>query len=81
MNISYDTDKLIQDVKEDIGYYGENKMCYLYYKNIGNTRLYTDYALEEDINRPEFELQENEYREVSTLKKALEIFEAENKIL
>lgn len=81
MNISYDTCKLIQDVKEDIEYYGENKMCYLYYKNIGNTRLYTDYALEEDINRPEFQLQKNEFREISTLKNALSIFEAENKIL
>lgn len=81
MNISFDATPLILEVKEDIIDYGSDYKCYLYYKKIAGTTLCVDYALEEDLENEVFNVNEGEFRVESTLGKALDIFENENRIL
>lgn len=82
MNISFDTSDLILEVKEDIRDYGLEYKCYLYYKRIEGINFCIDYALEEDIEGHDcFKPGEGEFRVESTLGKALEILENENKII
>lgn len=74
---SYDSDELINEVKEDIELYGENTPCFIIYEIIDDRFIFTDYGL---IGEDDFELQAGERKVQTTLSEALEIFEKQNKI-
>lgn len=81
VNISYDCEEIIEEIKEEIEEFGEDQVCYLYYELKGDTIVFTDYGLPEDLLRKEFKLKDNEFRLEGTLKQALEIFCFQNKII
>lgn len=74
---SYDSEELIDEVKEDIELYGESAPCFIIYKIIDDHFIFTDYGL---IGEDDFELQAGERKVQTILSEALEIFEKQNKI-
>lgn len=83
INISYDSEDLIEELKEDIEEFGEDHECLLIYKVVNDTIIFVnyDFICEEDPFNPDKELHENEYFIETTFKYALEVFEKQNKIL
>ncbi len=80
-SLSFDCDELIQEVLADIHDLGPEHPCLLYYKKQGDLFIFGDYALEEDLENPVFDVQPGEIQIESTLQKAYEIFEYQNRIL
>lgn len=81
IQLSYDSSELIEELKADIEEFGEDKPCILVYKIIDEHIFFTnyDFVCDEMPFDPEKELLENEYFIKTTLKYALEVFEAQNK--
>ena len=79
--LSFDCDDLIQEVLADIHDLGPDYPCLLYYKKEGDLFIFGDYALEEDLENPVFDVRPGEVQIESTLQKAYEIFEYQNRIL
>lgn len=80
-SLSFDCDDLIQEVLADIHDLGPDYPCLLYYKKQGDLFIFGDYALEEDLENPVFDVRPGEIQIESTLQKAYEIFEYQNRIL
>ena len=80
-SLSFDCDDLIQEVLADIDDLGPDYPCLLYYKKEGDLFIFGDYALEEDLENPVFDVRPGEIQIESTLQKAYEIFEYQNRIL
>lgn len=80
-SLSFDCDDLIQEVLADIDDLGPDYPCLLYYKKEGDLFIFGDYALEEDLKNPVFDVRSGEIQIESTLQKAYEIFEYQNRIL
>ena len=80
-SLSFDCDDLIQEVLADIDDLGPEHPCLLYYKKEGDLFIFGDYALEEDLENPVFDIRPGEIQIESTLQKAYEIFEYQNRIL
>ena len=80
-SLSFDCDDLIQEVLADIDDLGPDYPCLLYYKKEGDLFIFGDYALEEDLKNPVFDVRPGEIQIESTLQKAYEIFEYQNRIL
>lgn len=80
-SLSFDCDDLIQEVLADIHDLGPDYPCLLYYKKEGDLFIFHNYALEEDLEDPVFNVQPGEIQIESTLQKAYEIFEYQNRIL
>lgn len=80
-SLSFDCDDLIQEVLADIDDLGPEHPCLLYYKKEGDLFIFHDYALEEDLKNPVFDIRPGEIQIESTLQKAYEIFEYQNRIL
>ena len=80
-SLSFDCDDLIQEVLADIHDLGPEYPCTLYYKKQGDLFIFGDYALEEDLKNPVFDVRPGEIQIESTLQKAYEIFEYQNRIL
>lgn len=83
LEVSYDSDDLIAELKTDIKNLGEDYECYLFYKVIENNIIFTDYdfAVENEKCDPEQHLEENEKYLLTTFKYALDVFNEQNKIL
>lgn len=81
--ISYDSEELIEELKEDIEEFGENHPCILVYKTIGNNIFFTnyDFIVEEEPFNPKKELKRDEKYIETTFKYALEVFEEQDKIV
>lgn len=80
--ISYASDDLIEELKQDIEEFGEEEACILIYKIIGNQIIFTNYGFitnEEPFNS-KGELEDGEAYIETTLKYALEVFEKQNNI-
>ncbi len=80
-SLSFDCDDLIQEVLADIHDLGPEYPCLLYYKKEGDLFIFGDYACEEDLENPVFDVRPGEIQIESTLQKAYEIFEYQNRIL
>ncbi len=80
-SLSFDCDDLIQEVLADIHDLGPEYPCLLYYKKEGDLFIFGDYAFEEDLENPVFDVRPGEIQIESTLQKAYEIFEYQNRIL
>lgn len=80
---SYDSDELIKELKQDIFEFGEDKKCILVYKVVNNHIIFTnyDFITREYPFNPKEELEKDEKYIITTFKYALEVFEAQNKIL
>lgn len=48
-NISYDSEDLIEEIKEDIEEFGENDLCYLEYEFLDNHLFFIDYDYCDEI--------------------------------
>lgn len=79
--LSFDCDDLIQEVLADIHDLGPDYPCVLFYKKEGDLFIFHEYALEEDLENPVFDVRPGEIQIESTLQKAYEIFEYQNRIL
>lgn len=79
--LSFDCDDLIQEVLAYIDDLGPDYPCLLCYKQEGDLFIFGDYALEEDLENPVFDIRPGEIQIESTLQKAYEIFEYQNRIL
>lgn len=78
---SYESDELIQEVREDIMEFGEHEEVIAFYIERSGIRLYTNY----DFDVPEdlvkiTELQEGEHLTRITLKDLLDYLEKQNEI-
>lgn len=80
VEISYACDELIVELHEELALNPSDTICYLYYELCDGIVLFVDYALERDLDDPNFEPLENEKMMQSTLGQALEIFTYQNKI-
>ena len=69
-SLSFDCDDLIQEVLADIHDLGPEYPCLLYYKKEGDLFIFGDYALEEDLENPVFDVRPGEIQIESTLQKA-----------
>lgn len=81
--ISYESDELIEDIKEDIKEFGEDDVCYLIYKVVDEHIIFTYYVLENDEEMPfdpKKDLEKDEKYMKTCLNYALEVFEAQNKL-
>ena len=83
IKVSYESNDLITELKEDIEEFGEENPCILVYKIVGNHIIFTnyDFITKEDPFNPDEELEDDEYYIETTFKYALEVFERQNKIL
>ena len=83
VSVSYDSDKLIEEIENDISEFGENYSCILFYKTYNDYIIFTDYTFncEEDPFNPNKELHEGEHYIETTLKYAHDIFKSQNKII
>lgn len=81
INISYNSNDLIEELKVDIEEFGEEHKCILIYKVVNDNIVFTnyDFICEEEPFNPDKELLENEYYLETTFKYALEVFENQNK--
>lgn len=81
INISYNSNDLIEELKIDIEEFGEEHECILIYKVVNDNIVFTnyDFICEEEPFNPDKELLENEYYLETTFKYALEVFENQNK--
>ena len=82
VNISYESDELIDELKEDVLEFGEDHPCILVYKIMSDYIIFTnyDFITEEKPFNPEEELQPGEKYIHSTLGDALRLFQDQNKI-
>ena len=81
--ISYESDELIEDIKEDIEEFGEDEVCYLMYKVIDNHIIFTYYVLANDEEMPfdsKKDVEKDEKYMKTCLQYALEVFEAQNRL-
>lgn len=77
---SYDSEDLITELEQDIAEFGEEETCVLFYKNIDERILFTNYDfVVEGVNYLE-ELEEDEKYIISNFKYALEVFKAQNEL-
>lgn len=83
IKISYESEDLIEELKQDIAEFGEDHPCILVYKVIEDYIFFTnyDFITEEDPFNPDEELKKDDHYLETTFKYALEVFEAQNKIL
>ncbi len=83
IDISMDSEDLIQELQEDIEEFGEDHPCILVYKYKNGIFLFTnyDFITDEMPFNPDKELREGEYYIETTFKYALEVFEKQNKII
>ncbi|MCM1052436.1 MAG: helix-turn-helix transcriptional regulator [Ruminococcus sp.] len=91
--ISYESTELIEELKRDIEEFGEDHPCILIYKVVEDYILFTnyDFVIEKDNLfpdendpepfNPDKELEQGESYIETTFKYALEVFEAQNKII
>ena len=79
----YESEDLIEELRQDIEEFGEDKQCILVYKIIDDHIFFTnyDFIVEEQPFDSKKELQESEKYIVTTLKYALDVFESQNKII
>lgn len=79
----YESTDLINEIKEDIEEFGEDHPCVLIYKVVNNYILFTnyDFIVEEEPFNPEKELEDGENYIETSLQYALEVFEAQNKLI
>lgn len=80
MNMSYNGDELIKELKKLIEIIGLDTQIYCFFEKIEGTSFMTDfYFKEEDIE--EDEVEEFETAILMTTKEALEILENQNKLI
>ncbi len=80
--ISYDSEELIEELKEDIREFGEDYPCWIFYKEVDGRLVFTnyDFDVEEDPIKLD-ELLPDEHLLKTTLGDALKLFEKQNSIL
>ncbi|MFT8556537.1 hypothetical protein [Liquorilactobacillus hordei] len=84
-NISYDSDELIEELKIDIGGFGDFE-CWTWFKKIDGVKIYTNYDFKEhesplstyEINQAK---ENGEQFEILKSKHLLELLEKQNEIL
>lgn len=83
VSVSYDSEELIEEIKQDIKDFGKDHPCILIYKIIDDSIFFTnyDFIVEDDKFDEETELEEGEKYLTTTLKYALEVFQSQNKII
>lgn len=81
--ISYDDNNLIEEIKQDINEFGVDYPCILIYTTFKQHIIFKDYTLiSKDLPfDPSTELNKNEKFLKTSLQYALEVFEAQNKLL
>ena len=81
--MSFDSEEIIEELEQDIEEFGEDNPCILVYKIIDEHIIFTnyDFITEENPFDPEKELEDGEKFIETSFKYALEVFEAQNKIL
>lgn len=81
--ISYDDNNLIEEIKQDINEFGVDYPCILIYTTFKQYIIFKDYTLiSKDLPfDPSTELNKNEKFLKTSLQYALEVFEAQNKLL
>lgn len=80
---SYDSEDIIEELKEELEIYGPDKQCNVYYKVIDEHIFFTEYALLEDLETYDLEDIKKLSKQKNicvTLIEALDLFEAQNKI-
>lgn len=82
--VSYDSDELIENLKDDIVEFGANSKCYLIFKKYRKQLVFTYYILKNNKEMPfdkdkDIEQDEN-YIEIN-LEDALKLFETQNNII
>lgn len=81
IKLSYDCEDLIEEIKQDIEEFGEDKECILVYKVVDDYIFFTNYDfITEKMPFSKNELRQSEKYIETTLKYALEVFESQNKI-
>lgn len=82
VKFSFDCEDIINEIKEDIEEFGEEEICYLFYKIEDDMLLFTnyDFIVEEKPILKE-ELEPGEHIIETKLKYILEVFENQNDIL
>lgn len=80
---SYDSSELIEELKADIAEFGSTHECILVYKVIDNRIIFTnyDFITDEMPFNPKKDLKKDEKYIETSLMYALEVFEAQNKII
>lgn len=82
VHISYDSEELIKEVKNDVVEFGENEKVYVFLKKIENGKvILTNYDFitkEKPLSKKE--LQKNEYLEIWELKDVLNQLNLQNDI-
>lgn len=82
VKISHDSEKLIEELKEDILEFGEEYPCWIFYKEVDGFLIFTNYDFdEEDDPIEKEELLEEEHLLKTTFGDALKLFEKQNSIL
>lgn len=82
--ISYDSNELLENISNDILELGEDAECYLIYKVIGNSIVFTYYILKDDEELPFAEKEDVKKEEkylLTTLKYAQDVLKAQNKYI
>lgn len=82
IKLSYDSEDLIEEIKQDIEEFGEDKKCILVYKVVDDYIFFTNYDfITEEMPFTEDELIQGEKYIETTLKYALEVFESQSKFV
>jgi len=77
---SFDSEELIEEIKQDIEEFGEDEQCYLFYQIIDNNIIFDNYDfIVDEMPLTKEELKENYI--ITSLKNALEFLERQNEIL
>ena len=80
--ISYDSEELIEELKQDIEEFGEDCPCYVFYEIINGTLKFTNYDFDtEEKPITDDELYRDEELLSTTLGDALKLFERQNSII
>ena len=83
IKMSFDSEEIIEELEQDIEEFGEDNPCILVYKIIDEHIVFTnyDFITEDNPFDPEKELEKGEKYIETSFKYALEVFEAQNKVL
>lgn len=84
-NISYDSDEMIAELKEDIASFGDFE-CWAWIKKINGVKIYTNYDFKESVSPlSTYEINQakenGEQFEILKAKHLLELLEKQNEIL
>lgn len=83
VRVSYESDEIVEELKNDVEEFGPDHECILVYKVYGSNIIFTnyDFITEEKPFDPDKELKPGEKCIKSTLGEALQLFEDQNRII